>query len=111
MALVINTPKTPYTDFTTTLSGTTYQLNLRWNGRAESWYLDIATSNGVVIRKGAKLLPKVPLIVKNKSMFPDGNLFVVKSIEGYSEPVGRDNLGKDSPYSLIFLTNQEIEDA
>lgn len=111
MAQLINTPQTPSSRYTVTLGGETYQLAQRWNGRSKAWYLDIATSDGVVIRTGGKMLPKVPLVLRNKELIPKGNLFVVRNLEGYKLDVGRNNLGLESPYTLAYLTSEEIENA
>ncbi len=107
MALQIDTPQAPFSGYSVTLGGTTFNFVQRWNDRAASWYLDISDASGTVIRKGAKLLPKVPLILRNKSLMPNGNLYIVKQITGYTGNITRDNLGLGSTFTLTYITTTE----
>lgn len=42
--------------FGTSLGGVQYTIDVRWNGRAEAWYMDILTDDGTAIRRGIKLV-------------------------------------------------------
>lgn len=49
-------PSVPNYRVATTLSGVPYLLDVRWNGRAEAWFLTVLDARGVVIRAGIKIV-------------------------------------------------------
>ena len=56
----------PSFKFKTTLEGTVYQFNLRYNERFERWILDILTSAGEDLVSGVPLLIGEPLLNRFK---------------------------------------------
>jgi len=49
-------PSIPNYRVGTKLGDTSYVLDVRWNGRAEAWYMDVRTEDAEPIRVGIKLV-------------------------------------------------------
>lgn len=48
-------PGNPSYRFGTSLSGTQYLFDVRWNARDEAWYFDILAEDETVVRQGIKI--------------------------------------------------------
>ncbi len=48
-------PSEPFYSFSTSLDGTQYIFDVRWNGRAEQWFYDLKDEDGVAIRSGIRV--------------------------------------------------------
>lgn len=107
MAIQINTPQTPRTRFSVILSGQTYSFLQTWNERSASWYLGITAGDGTIIRSCGKMLPRVPLVIRNKHLMPLGNLYIVAVLDANKEPVSRTNLGLDKDFVLTYILDSE----
>ena len=52
------------------LDGSTYQLDLAWNGRAECWCLSLALEDGTPLVSGLALVSNAPIL--NRFKFREG---------------------------------------
>ncbi|ODN41182.1 phage baseplate plug family protein [Piscirickettsia litoralis] len=101
--------KLPNYTQTTSLEGTAYKFDVRWNTRDETWRISIADTDGNAILSGLKLLPYSPLIQRYKlTNFISGELVGINTANQY-EPPTRNNLGTD--FKLFYLTQDEINEA
>jgi len=49
-------PTIPFQTFGTTLDGTQYVINVRWNDRAQAWFFDLLTEGEEMIRAGIRIV-------------------------------------------------------
>ena len=107
----LNTPTSPDVVTPTALGGNLYQFHYQYNGSTpenKRWYLDIYLGKKLLIA-GLKLIDGFPLLSKYSLVdFNHGELYVIKFKETDSV-VGRDNLGIGKEYSLVYISNDEIE--
>lgn len=54
--------QTPYYSYTIDLSDEAYELRLRWNSRAELWYLELSDAEENVIIRNVALVPSFRLL-------------------------------------------------
>lgn len=87
--------------FTTTLSGVTYQLTLRWNVRSACWVMDLADSDGNPIRSGVPLVTGCDLFGQFEYL-DLGGAFVVQTSSSPDEVPTLTNLGSEG--NLFFVT-------
>jgi len=105
---VINNPTTPYSTYKVILDGDSYTFTQRYNTRSDSWYLDIVTSSGEVIVLGRKLVLYMPVVVRNLSLMPLGNITVLRKGSSKATEITRDNLSVDSDYNLVYYNLEDI---
>jgi hypothetical protein len=92
-----------------TLGGLEYTFTYDYNTRDERWRFDISLIDTPVIL-GVKVMENQSLLARYLlDDFDHGDVFCFR-IEEDGNPVGRDNLGIDLPYELVYLTNAEIEE-
>lgn len=99
----------PHSDQTTTLDGTDYVLQIRYNQRGEYYTLAIGLPDGTQLRAGAKLVCSWPLFrdVADDRM-PQGVLMVIASGADRSPPkLGE--LGPGLRCQLIYLEAAEAQ--
>lgn len=107
MATSLNVPSTPHTSYTVSLDGVSYQFIFRWSARAEVWYLDIITSDGVVVIRGATLVPNTKLNRRSSKDNPSGILTVVSNVTSKKVP-NRFNIGPNKDFELIYIPKNEV---
>jgi hypothetical protein len=76
----------------TTLDGVDFALDVRWNSREESWYLDINTSDGIAIKQGIKIVLGAKLGVTSHPLRPTGT-FLAVDLSGAGLKPTLDDLG------------------
>lgn len=89
----------------TDLGGRDYQLRIDWCERAGLWLLDLITTEGTDVMRGAALVPGVLLL--RRSTHPDrprGDLLVTG--EPGDEEVGRFHLGTRS--QLLYIDGEDL---
>jgi len=92
----------------TTLDGAVYQFDVRWNARDESWYFDLLTEDGTIIRAGIKVVLGIPLGLRNVNpLFPNGML-VATDMSGAGEEAGLYDFGERV---LVHFYSQDELDA
>ncbi len=106
--LSINIPDSADADQNITLGGLDYKFTTRYNTRDSRWRLsisrqDVSVIDGIKIMKNQDLLNGYLL-----AEFSHGTLFCLR-LKDDNLPVGRDNLGIDKAYELIYATNLEVE--
>jgi len=78
------------------LEGVFYRLQFKWNGRDESWYLDIGDDGGNATVRNLRLVIGDDILAPHKSIAaakcPQGNLRVVDT-EASGVEAERDELG------------------
>lgn len=75
------------------LDGRTYTLALRWNSRAEAYFLTVSNADGDVILAGRRVVVSWPLLSKFRGEdVPDGDLACVDRSGVFLDP-GRGELG------------------
>jgi hypothetical protein len=93
------------------VENTIYQLQLVYNTRDASWYLDLFDINAVSILNSVKL--QFGSFITNDLQLPQfevGNLYVIKT-DLREEPITRDNFGTNKLYQLAYITNAELVEA
>lgn len=86
-------PSIPYYRVGTALAGAQYILDLRWNGRDESWYMDVLAEDETPIRLGIKVVLGTILGGREVDpLFPAGVLQAVDLTNSGTE-AGLDDLG------------------
>lgn len=88
------TPSVPHYRFGTTLDGIQLTFELRWNGRAASWFMSIFDEDDEPIRSGIRVVlgPELGGRVSDARM-PPGQLFAIDLDNSGVEP-GLDDLGE-----------------
>jgi hypothetical protein len=111
MAVLIKVPDSPWSSQRIPLKGETFLFVFKFNTRDESWNLDIQTTLENPIISGIKIMPNQNLTFrqKYKTQLPSGNLWCIRSKNNFS-PIGRENLGIDKTYELMWLTPEEEEE-
>lgn len=86
-------PSEPFYSFTTTLAEVEYLIGVRWNTREASWYYDISTVEGEVLRAGNKFL--LGSFAPNRAASADmpQGLFVVEDTSGENTDATFEDLG------------------
>lgn len=107
--LILNTPDSADTIIPTSLGGVLYDFHYKYNDTSSAWYLDLYLNNSLLIG-GVKLVEDTSLLYKyNLAEFNHGQLTVVK-FKKTDEPCGRHNLGIGKDYSLVYISNEELNE-
>lgn len=100
------TPPTPIHYTSAVLDGATYRFRVRWNGRAEAWYLDIRTADGTALALGVKVVLGTALARWVRSpLWPAGILFATDD-SGEGRDATYDDFGVR--IKIVFMTFDEI---
>ncbi len=88
-------PGVPHQRFFAELESVTYGFELRWNGRAESWKLDILDRDGNVLLAGKRVVIGFPLTIRAAydRRLPPGQIIAIDTTGADAEP-GLDDLGE-----------------
>lgn len=106
--LKINIPDSPSSTTKVSLGGITYRFNFTYIGTTRSYYVVVRDMDGNVVIPSSKLVEGVDLVRKYKHFgFDHGTLVVAKVRETESKP-GRNNIGNNKPYLLVYFSNDEI---
>ena len=84
MATFYNTlylENTPYYTSSAPLEGVSYKLTIRYATKTRSWYLDVATRDGVLVLAGIKLVPNYPLLMNITISALKGNFLLYPTQE------------------------------
>ena len=108
--IVFPTPSSNWAEHKVSLAGKTYTFVFRFNSVQERWMLDIYLDNtpvilGQMIVEGFNLFYGKPI-----TNFEHGILATVSNFEG-KDKLSKDNFGIDKQYSLLYLSNEEWENA
>ncbi len=104
----IPVPTVSFANTTTTLNGSSYNLTFRWNEVRNRWKLDIYDSSFNPVLLGITLIEGQNLTgyYSYASKVMDGFLFIAK-LTNSDEPVGRNNIGINKTYELVYVSNDE----
>lgn len=99
-------PSLPSYRFGTLLEDVQLTFDVRWNGRAGSWYLDISDADGDLIRAGIRVVLGVELggHVADVRM-PPGALFAI-DLSGAGREAGLDDLG--ARVVVVYLSSDDL---
>lgn len=106
--IIIPTPTVTYASSKVSLSGQTYTFTFRFNSVAQRWFLDIDLDSIPVIH-GQMLIEGVPLFYGKPIKNFDHGLLLLLRNNDVGGTVGRNNLGIDKEFSLVYITNEEWE--
>ncbi len=99
-------PSVPNYRVGTTLDGTQYILDVRWNTRAASWYMDIRTEDDELIHAGMRLVLGAKHGMRiTDTRFPNGIITAVDLSDTHSE-AGLDDMG--TRVAVFFYTAAEL---
>jgi len=88
------TAEAPFYDLEVTLEGATYRLELRWNERAQAWFLALYDAAGDVLAAGRAVALGADLRGRSAdARLPPGILLAVDT-SGENRDAGRDDLGE-----------------
>lgn len=99
-------PNVEHYRFGTTLAGTDYLIDIRWNARDAAWYMDLFTTDEVAIRRGIKIV--LGRFIGNRAgnpLFPPG-VFIARDSSGLGDEAGLADLG--DRVQLYFLTEDDL---
>ena len=86
-------PSVPFYRVGTTLAGRQYILDLRWNGRAESWFMDLLAEDETPIRLGIRIVLGALLGGRvTSTAIPRGRL-AASDLSNSGREAGLDDLG------------------
>lgn len=95
----------------TTLDGTDYLLEFRFNSREQVYYLMVSLTDGTLLAQGIKLVCSYPLLqAYNDDRFPLGELIVLPDATSDGPP-GLGELGIGQRCQLVYVTAAEIQAA
>lgn len=84
----------------------TFRIDMAWNGRDETWWMNLYTEQGDAIVVGTPLVPDWDLLGRYRdSRLPAGHFFAVDT-SGAGLPPGRNDLG--DRVQLVFFTDEEV---
>jgi len=107
--LQLAVPDQAYATFKIALGGILYDCQFYFNERDQRWRLSLYVDGDAVIT-GIKILENQSLLDQFILQdFRHGDITCLR-LENDGEPVQFENLGIDKPYTLVYLTNQEIEE-
>jgi len=99
-------PSVPSYRVATTLAGTQYVLDVRWNGRAAAWYMDLLQEDTTPIALGIKIvLGRFIGIRVTDPAFPPG-IIMASDLSGAGIDATLDDIG--TRVAVYFYTLEEI---
>lgn len=105
---LIPTQQTPFWQQTTTLDGTDYLLEFRYNQRENVYYLMIMQPDTTVLAQGIKLVSNYRILQAYASdSLPPGEL--VAFATGNDSPAGLGELGIGLRVQLVYVTAVELK--
>lgn len=97
-------PSVAFDRFATVLAGTTYVFDVRWNGRAATWFLDIRDVDGNPIRVGIAIVLGAALGGRSVDpRMPLGTL-MASDLSGENRDAAFDDLGTRVPVYFYDAT-------
>jgi len=108
MAVKIKIENNTYFEQDVVLSGQSLLLELKFNTSDEAWYLTVSDPSSNPIMAGLKIMPNQNITGRYPYLegLPSGNIWCLR-VQQSKEPLGRDNLGFDKIYELVWLTSEE----
>ena len=105
----ITQPDNAYNQSRVSLDGETYNIETQWIGRTSSWYASLKTGEGAIVFNNVRLVPYVAISRHNYPLMPEGGNIVVQKLNKQTRnPVGRDNLGEDKDYAILYYNINEV---
>jgi hypothetical protein len=86
-------PSIPFQKFSTTIDGTTYVFNLRWNTTDAAWYFDLLDQDENPIVSGVKIVLGVALGRRSSDARMPRGAFMASDLMNTGKDAGLDDLG------------------
>ncbi len=100
--VALRTFEDPFYTMSTTLDGSDYLFEFRYNQREDAWYFDIGLTDGTVLVRGTKVVCNVSLLKRfADSRMPKGTLFAWPNTNSRLAP-GLLELGEDKRVTLLY---------
>ena len=104
---VIRTFEDPFYTMSTTLDGSDFLFEFRYNQREDAWYFDVALTDGTVLVRGVKVICNKPLLQRfADSRLPKGTLIAWPNTNTRKAP-GLLELGEDKRVTLLYFSLSE----
>jgi hypothetical protein len=111
MTQSIQVPTTATDKYNVVLGGTTYNITFRFNTREARWYFDLYQEDNTPIKLGVKVMENQSLLFRYRLDNFSGDIICIEVGNSESKYVGRDNLGIDKEYQLVYYTEEELGDS
>jgi len=101
----INVPDIAASSQEVELDGRVYRLTFRWNGRIKSWFMDIATAQGIPLLQSVRMVLNYPLTFGSdyKSDLPPGDFFALCPTDRARQDPGRDAFVNEDCIQLYYI--------
>lgn len=109
MALFISIPDSADDEQIVTLNKKSYILETKFNKRGGSWSVSLRDSNGEPIILGEKVVPSQEFLEISAKNIEVGGYLGIKSL--VDVPVTRDNFGIGKDHQLLFISQEEVDNA
>lgn len=104
-------PGVPDQLFSTQLADVTYQIRLRWNARANGWYLDVLEASDEPIASGLRVALGAALgNLVRREPFLSGTIVAV-DLSGQDREPGLDDFGDGARVELRYLDREDLATA
>lgn len=107
MPLKLPVPDSAFAEQEISVGGLNYNFTFTYNSRDSRWRFDISLNDSVVI-SGVKIVENQFFLGRyGLPDFDHGDIACIR-IDNDGKDVGRDNLGLDKSYELVYYTNAEL---
>lgn len=104
----LRTFEDPFYTMTTTLDGSDYLLEFRYNQREAAWYFNISLTDGSLLVAGVKVVCNRSLLKRFADVrLPPGVLVAFANTTDHSVP-GLADLGEDRRATLMYYSASEL---
>lgn len=108
MSFSIRVPDSAFHTQSINIDNTAYNITFKYNTSDNSWYFTLEDIDSGSLIADTKVMPNQNLTGRfpTYNPLPNGNIWCFRFSNNYS-PIGRNNLGIDKTYELIYLTFEE----
>lgn len=109
--ILIHTPNTAHSEQRITLDGVAYVIEYKFNVRNNGWYINLYNSSKTTeYISGVKLTPNQNLTGRYVTdALSNGDIWCAR-MKNDNEDLGRNNLGIDKSYTLVYFSDDELPD-
>jgi hypothetical protein len=105
---LLRTFEDPFYSMSTTLDGSDYFLEFRYNQREECWYFSVSLTDGTSLADGVKVVCNESLLFSYaENRLPKGMLVAISNTLDSSPPKLLE-LGEGKRVSLIYVSESEL---
>lgn len=107
----LRTFEDPFYTMTTTLDGSDYVFEFRYNQREECWYFSISLTDGTLLVAGVKVVCERKLLSRFADVRLPPGILVAYANTNDTSPPKLTELGQDRRVTLMYVTKAEVEAA